>query len=147
MSNLPATMLRWFSACVLFLISTVALAQATDPVDLTGLWQATTFYDVGAAQDSTENACISIEMEAKQVRVTTSHGSTWTGEFDAEKRVLTASYQRGHVSGRVILWLAQDSDQLEGEWFNHKGDSGRYVALRDCDEDTIISRLRRMFKI
>lgn len=62
--------------------------------------------------------------------VTTSHNSNWQGTFDQSRKVLTVNYFRKQHSGRVILWLNDQGDVLEGEWFNHKGGSGRYIAVR-----------------
>lgn len=134
--------LKIFSFSMIFCVfSSATVGQVRQPENLTGNWFATTYYKVGSASGSTEKSCISIEMVADNVVVETSHGSSWKGTFSRKTRVLAANYQRGKVSGRVILWLSDDGDTLEGEWFNHVGESGKYVAVRHCNESTKTSRI------
>ena len=115
--------------CLMFMaLAGPAMAQHTD--DLSGYWCATTYYDVGASTHATESSVITIKMTGTTVQVVTSHRSTWEGVYEPDKRVLRAAYARRVVTGRVILWLNPRGTVLEGEWFNHLGDSGRYVASR-----------------
>lgn len=122
--------MRFFLIALLLTYTAASPAWAEDSIDLTGRWCATTYYGSADTLQGTEEAEIMIVMTGDTVEVHTSHGSSWTGTYEHENRLLMAKYTRNQYTGQVVLWLQPGDTRLEGQWVNHTGGQGKYTAFR-----------------